>query len=156
MSTKLIAVAALVAAAATLSTVASAGHVALKQRVSIEVTGGTDGRFVLSSLTAGAIKTDAGTATFCCWTQRPITRDGQSIDINNPRMTLVGKLGTIVARNQVGWIDIPGGWGVFTGTWKVIRGTGAYAGLVGGGRGAGVALANSNTKATFQGYLSTK
>ena len=65
-------------------------------------------------------------------------RDGQAIDINDPQMTLTGKRGTLVARNQIGWVDLPDGWAVFTGTWKVIRGTGDYAGLSGGGRGAGV------------------
>ena len=46
----------------------------------------------------------------------------------------------------------------FTGTWKIIRGTGAYAGLVGGGRGAGVDLgdATGTTKAQFEGFLSSR
>ena len=83
-------------------------------------------------------------------------RDGQAIDINDPQMTLTGKLGTIVGRNQIGFVDLPDGWAVFTGTWKVIRGTGAYAGLSGGGRVAGVSLANGNTKAQFEGFLSPK
>lgn len=156
MSRKLTAVAALALAAVTLAAVAAAAPVGAKQRVSIQVTGGADGRFALTSLTAGAVKSDTGIANFCCWTQRLTTRDGQSIVINNPRMTLTGKHGTIVARNQVGWIDIPSGWAVFTGTWKVVRGTGAYAGLAGGGRAAGVMLANSDTRATFDGFLSSK
>jgi hypothetical protein len=156
MNRKLTAVAALAATAATLAAVASAAPVAVKQRVSIQLTGGTDSRFALTALTAGAIKSDTGKATFCCWSRRLITRDGQSIEIDNPQMTLTSKRGTIVARNQIGWIDLPDGLGVFTGTWKVIRGTGAYAGLAGGGRGAGVALANNNTKATYEGFLSPK
>ena len=66
-------------------------------------------------------------------------RDGLSIEINDPRLTLTGKQGTLVLRNRIGWIDIPDGWAVFTGTWKiVIRGTGVYAELSGGGRGGGV------------------
>ena len=69
-------------------------------------------------------------------------RDGQSIDINDPLLTLTGKRGTLVARNRVEWIDVPDGYAVFTGTWKVVRGTGDYAGLSGGGRGAGVGLPN--------------
>src|SRR5205085_9160159 len=40
-------------------------------------------------------------------------------------MTLTGKLGTLVARNRVGFIEVPDGLSVFTGSWKVIRGTGA-------------------------------
>ena len=71
-------------------------------------------------------------------------------------MTLTGKRGTLVVRNQIGWVDIPDGWAVFTGTWKVIRGTGDYAGLAGGGRGAGVMLANGNAKSRFDGFLSPK
>ena len=49
--------------------------------------------FVLTPLTAGALKRDTGTATFCCWTQRSIMRDGQAIEINDPQMTLTGKRG---------------------------------------------------------------
>ena len=154
MSRKLTAIAVLAATAAMLATVAGAAPGAAKQRVSIDIA--TAGTFTLTALTPGAVKSDTGNATFCCWTQRYITRNGQSIEINNPQMTLIGKRGTIVARNQIGWIDVPDGWGVFTGTWKVIRGTGAYAGLAGGGRGAGVALANNNTKATYAGFLSLK
>ena len=83
-------------------------------------------------------------------------RDGQAIDINDPQWTLTGKRGTLVARNQIGFVDLPDGWAVFTGTWKVIRGTGDYAGLSGGGRVAGVALANGNAKAQFEGFLGPK
>ena len=43
-----------------------------------------------------------------------------------------------------------------TGTWKVIRGTGAYAGLTGGGGAVGVALSNGTTRAQFEGFLSLK
>jgi hypothetical protein len=154
MNRKLMTVAALVATAGTLAAVASAGPVAAKQRIAIQVKG--QGSFVLTPLTSGAIKRDAGKATFCCWTQRSVTRDGQSIEVNNPQMTLTGKRGTLVARNQIGFVDIPDGWAVFTGTWKVIRGTGDYAGLAGGGRGAGVALASGGEKSQFEGFLSPK
>ncbi len=152
MRTKLTAIAAFAALIATLAAVAAAGQVAAKQRIEIQVKGG----FVLTPLTPGAIKPDAGTAAFCCWTERSIMRDGQAVDINNPQMTLTGKHGTLVARNQIGFIDLPDGLAVFTGTWKVISGTGDYAGLAGGGRGAGVALANGSTKAQFEGFLSPK
>ena len=137
-----------------LTAVASAGSAVAKQRVSIQVKSGKLG-FVLTPITPGAIKPDTGTSSFCCWTQRFTTRDGQTVEINNPQMTLTGKRGTLVARNQIGWIDVPDGVAVFTGTWKVISGTGAYAGLAGGGRGAGVQLANGNTKAQFEGFLNS-
>src|SRR4051812_10051773 len=132
-----------------------AGSAKAKQRVAIQVTS-DGGGFVLIPLTSGALKSDTGTVAFCCWTQRTIMRHGESIDINNPRMTLTGKLGTLVARNKIGWIDVPDGLSVFTGSWKVVRGTGAYAGLAGGGRGAGVTLSDGTTKAQFQGFLHSK
>jgi hypothetical protein len=151
MRTKLIGIAAFAAIAATLAAVAAAGPVAAKQRIEIQVKGG----FVLTPLTPGAVKPDTGTASFCCWAERHIMRDGQAIDINNPQMTLTGKHGTLVARNQIGFVDLPDGLAVFTGTWKVIRGTGDYAGLSGGGRGAGVDLGGS-TKAQLEGFLSPR
>jgi hypothetical protein len=153
MRTKLAAIAALAIAAITLTAVASAGSTATKQRVGIQV---TKGGFVLTPLTAGPIKPDTGTASFCCWTQRSIIRDGQAIDINNPQMTLTGKQGTLVTRNVIGWTDVPDGYSLFTGTWKVIRATGVYAGLTGGGGAAGVGLPNGNTNAMFEGFLNSK
>jgi hypothetical protein len=151
MSRKLTAVVALAAAAVTLASVAAAGQVAAKERIAIQVKGAS---FVLTPLTSGAIKSDTGTTAFCCWTSRSIVRDGQSIDVNNPQMTLTGKRGTIVARNRIEFVDLPAGWAVFTGTWQVVRGTGAYAGLSGGGRGAGVQLANGKDMSRFEGFLS--
>ncbi|MDQ2969377.1 MAG: hypothetical protein M3R37_13820 [Actinomycetota bacterium] len=156
MSRKLTAVAVLAAIAVTLAAVAAAGPAVGKQRVAISVKGANASSFVLTALTSGAIQSDSGAATFCCWTERHIVRDGQAIDINNPQMTLTGKRGTLVARSRIGYVDVPDGLAVFTGTWKVISGTGAYAGLAGGGRGAGVALPNGNTKARFEGFLSPK
>jgi hypothetical protein len=150
MSSKLIAVAALVATAATLATVAAAGPVAARQRVAIQL---TEHSSVLTPLTAGAIKPDSVVPTFCCWSTRHTMRDGQAIDIENPQMTLTGKRGTLVVRNRIEWVDLPDGWAVMTGTWKVISGTGAYAGLSGGGRGAAVAPANGHGKSRFEGFL---
>jgi hypothetical protein len=153
MRTKLTAVAALAVAAVTLTAVASAGSTTAKQRVAIHLKGATG--FVLTPLTPGPIKPDTGTATFCCWTERHIMRNGQAIDINNPQMTLAGKHGTVVTRNVIGWIDVPDGYSLFTGTWKVIHGTGVYAGLTGGGGAAGVGLPNGNSQVTFQGFLNS-
>jgi hypothetical protein len=153
MSRTLGSVAVLVGLAITLAATATGGAAASKQRVGIGVTGGL---FVLTPLTAGAIKRDTGVAGFCCWSSRHIMRAGQAIELNNPQMTLTGKRGTLVVRNQIEWVDIPDGWAVFTGTWKVVRGTGDYAGLSGGGRGAGVAFVSSNGKSRFEGFLSAQ
>lgn len=153
MNRKLTAIVVIAATAATLAAVAGARPAATKQRVTIDQKAGA---FVLTPLTPGAIKSDTGTATFCCWTTRHIVRDGQTIDVDNPEMTLTGKHGTLVARNRIEWGDIPDGSSVFAGSWKVVRGTGDYAGLSGGGRVAGLASASSKAKSRFVGVLSRK
>ncbi len=153
MRSKLTAVAGLAVMAVAVASVAAAAPVAAKQRVMIQVKGAS---FVLTPLTSGAIKRDTGAVTFCCWTQRSIVRDGQAIDINDPQMTLTGERGKIVARNRIEWVDLPDGGAVFTGTWKVVRGTGAYTGLSGGGRGAGNSPASGNGKSQFEAFLVSK
>jgi hypothetical protein len=153
MRKKLTTAAILATSAAMLTTVAAAEPLTAKQRVSIQVKQGAS--FVLTPLTSGAIKRDAGTATFCCWSRRFVTRDGQAIEIDDPQMTLTSKRGTLVARNRLEFIDIPDGWAVFTGTWKIVRGTGDYAGLAGSGRGGGVQLANGGAKALYEGFVSS-
>ena len=136
-----------------LSAAASASSASSKQRVAIVHNGSS---FVLTPLTSGAVKGDTGIASFCCWSDRHTIRNGEAVEINDPKMTLTGKLGTLVARNQIGWVDISDGWSLFTGTWTVVRGTGQYAGLAGGGRGAGIQWPNGKERAHFEGFLATK
>jgi len=136
MHTKLsVAVAALGVAAAIATGIATAGHAAAAaERVAITSPHGNAGLFVLTPLTPGPIARDAGTALACCWTRRFIRRDGQSIEVNNPLRTFTGKHGTFTWRAQIGWVDLDSGDSIGTGTWKIVRGTGAYAHLEGHGR----------------------
>jgi hypothetical protein len=147
-------IAVIVATAATLATVAAAEPLAGKQRIAIQMKDGAS--FVLAPSTSGAVKRDTGIASACCWTRRYFTRDGLTHEIDDPQLTLVGKRGTLVLRNRIEFFDIFDGWTVLTGTWKVVRGTGDYAGISGGGSGAGVQLANGNGKTLFQGFVSPK
>lgn len=156
MRRKLTAVAVLGATAVTLTAVALAGPVAAKQRLSLQFTEYGNRTFVLTPLTNGALKGDTGVLTACCWSSCHIMRDGLSLEVNDPRLTLTGKRGTLLLRNRIEWIDLPDGWALFTGTWKIVSGTGAYANLSGGGRGGGVMLRNGSTKAGFQGFVSPK
>jgi hypothetical protein len=127
-------VAALGGAAAIVTGIATAGHTATAERVAITSPHGNSGLFILTPLGQGPLVRDAGTATACCWTQRLIQRDGQSIEINNPLRTFAGKHGTFTWRAQIGWVDFDSGYSIGTGTWKIVRGTGAYAHLEGHGR----------------------
>ena len=134
MHTKLTALAALAAVAVVLSGVATAGPAAAKQRIAITTAKGNGHSFVLTPLTSGPVARDSGTASACCWTERFVTRDGQSIEINNPLKTYVGKQGTFTMRLVINWINAGNGYTIGTGTWTIVNGTGAYKHLEGKGR----------------------
>jgi hypothetical protein len=155
MRRKVTAVAVVATAAITLAACATAGPVATKQRVAIEGKGANG--FVLTPLTGGALERDSGAATFCCWSSRSVVRDGERQElITGHEMTLVGKHGTLVARSRMEGVDVTDGFSVVTGTWTVVRGTGAYARLAGGGRVAVVGLPNGTWKWRRDGLLGPK
>jgi hypothetical protein len=70
-----------------------------------------------------------------------VIRNGQKVTIDNGRWTLTGKRGTLTIRERNEWVDVGGDANndgapdsVAVGTWKVVRGTGQYVKLAGGGR----------------------
>jgi hypothetical protein len=153
MSTRLSAAAALVVAAAfVLTGIASAGHTAAHQRIAI-VSSGNDRTFVLTPLTSGPVMRDSGTATSCCWTRRFVQRDGQSVEIDNPLRTFEGRQGTLAWRARITWVDLGNGHSVGTGTWKIVRGTGAYARIQGHGRIALITGASGHGPVRAEGLV---
>jgi hypothetical protein len=109
-----------------------------KQRVAI-VSGGVEstsgaGEFVLTPLEAGALKRDSGTTT-SVWSERIVMRDGQRIAIDQGVETFEGRRGTLRTRFRIEWVEAGNGYHVATSTWKLVRGTGQYAQIAGGGRG---------------------
>ncbi|HZP15752.1 MAG TPA: hypothetical protein VFA96_08015 [Nocardioides sp.] len=139
---KLSAAATLLVVAAMVAAGATAGRTAAPQRVAITSPHGNSAAFVLAPLAPGSVLQDSGTATACCWTRRFIRRDGQSIEIDNPLRTFEGKRGTFTWRARIEWVDLDSGYSIGTGTWKIVRGTGAYAHLEGHGRIGIVTTAN--------------
>ena len=129
---------AVLAAAVTLTSVASAGPDAARQRVAINMKILPEGRFVLTPLQAGALKRDSGTLTgnWRSLSGRNVMRDGQKVTIYDGGVwTLTGKRGTLTIRERNEWVAVESGEdGVAIGTWKVVRGTGEYARVTGGGR----------------------
>jgi hypothetical protein len=126
------------AAAFTLTSGAAAGPAATKQRVAINMKFHAS-TFVLAPLGAGPLKRDSGTMTrivhgFC----REVIRDGQKVSIcPGHQWRLTGKQGTLTIGTHEEWVDPgSGGCGAAFGTWKVVRGTGRYARMAGGGRSA--------------------
>jgi hypothetical protein len=125
--------------------VAAAGPVASKQRIQITQKQANQNGFVLTTLSKGPLAGDSGTVSFCCWGDIPGMRDGQSFDIGKPLATFRGKLGTFFYRANIQWVDAGNGYGVGTGTWRIVGGTGAYKHLEGGGRTAVSQAPDDNT-----------
>jgi len=136
MKARLLVLAAL-AAAVTLTSVAAAGPAATKQRVVIDMKIMPESTFALIPQQPGALKRDTGTISGN-WQSIPgrdVMRDGQEVTIFNGAVwTLTGKRGTLTIRDRNEWVSVGNDDGVAIGTWKVVRGTGQYARIVGKGR----------------------
>ena len=139
------------AAAVTLTAVAAAGPDAAKQRVAITMKLYPEKTFVLTPFRAGALKPDSGTiGTEREAGGRGVVRNGQKVTIYDGQVwTLTGKRGTLTIRERTEWVDVSNkntryGYppGVAIGTWTVVRGTGQYAQVTGGGRSGHAGFGN--------------
>jgi len=140
-----------------LSSVAAAGPNAAKQRVAIDMKLWPQKTFVFTPLRAGPLKSDSGTISHN-WLSIPgrdVMRDGQKVTIYDGGVaTLTGKRGTLTIRERNEWVSVGNDDGVAMGTWKVVRGTGQYAGIVGKGR-SGHAGLGSPWYARYEGFLTS-
>jgi hypothetical protein len=146
------------AAAATLTAIASAGPHASRQRVAITSQAAKTTRVspvVLTPLQPGPLKRDSGTLTATFGTERVVVREGQEVSIfEGGRATLKGKRGSLVIRYRDEYVNSGNGYNVGTGTWKVVRGTGQYAHITGGGRTGNVSLDRGPWSSRNEGFLS--
>jgi hypothetical protein len=142
MKGRYIALLPLAAIVVVLTSAATAGTGATKQRAAITAKGtshiSSTGRFVLEPLGTGPLELDSSVGSSVIAGQRSVVRDGQSASIITWVTTCKGKRGSIVFRARIEHVDAGNGYNVGTGTWEVVRGTGTYAGISGGGRVANV------------------
>jgi hypothetical protein len=149
-------------AAIILTSVAAAGPEAAKQRVVIDMKIYPQKTFVLAPMQAGPLKRDSGkiSSNWLSIPGRKVMRDGQEVTIyDGAVIRLTGKRGTLTIRDRNEWVDLglDGNGdgevdGIGTTTWKVVRGTGQYARIVGKGRGGHAGLGNP-WYARYEGFL---
>jgi hypothetical protein len=131
------------AAAVTLTSVAAAVPEAATQRVAIVMKDLPDGRFFVTPLQTGVVKPDSGSTSVSLTGPNVVMHEGQQVEIWTNTWTLVGKRGSLTVRERVEWIDAGGPY-IGTGTWKLVRGTGAYARIAASGRSASAGLNRAN------------
>ena len=151
-------------AAVTLTSVAAAGPDAAKQRVAIDMKIYPQDTFVLTPLQAGPAEARLGHDQRATGRASTDTRDARrpgSHDLQRAVTTLTGKRGTLTIRDRNEWVDLGRDGngdgetdGIGIGTWKVVRGTGQYAGIVGKGRNAHIGLGNP-WYARYDGFLTS-
>jgi len=133
----LLALAALAALAGILVASAAAGSEATtKQKVVIGMKFHA-GSFVLSVSRPGPLKSDSGTTAEHASDAgcRGISHNGVKKQLCTESRVLLGRRGTLTIRDELEWRDggSPNSCGVAFGTWSVVRGTGQYEGVTGGG-----------------------
>jgi hypothetical protein len=103
------------------------------------------------------VKPDSGTLLGTGGSCRKVIHDGVKSDVCTDTWTLTGKRGAFTTRGPVEWRDggSPNSCGVAFGSWKVVRGTGEYAGITGGGRSAYDAHC-SKWYARYEGFLTSR
>ena len=155
MSRRFIAVLLVAATGAVLASAGAAGDVAKKQRVAITAKQGVYS-FVLTPLRPGSVQRDSGTASWGNPPDHTIVRDGQTIEVNDVNAALTGKRGTMTIHFHIEWVNAGGHYTVGTGTWRVVRGTGAYVRVAGSGRSAHAWLPRGPVSWRAEGFLGPK
>ena len=148
------------ACAATLASVVSAGPAVTKQRIAIVETGNPDPDvnaffFELIPLSPGPLKRDSGTVYGLSGNfGNPVIRDGQKVFPLIGTDRLVGKNGTFMLPERLESVDVNEAYSIQTGTWSFKNGTGAYDGVTGKGRLAGVFMMQKNKAANrLEGFV---
>jgi hypothetical protein len=150
------------AAMVTLGSAAAGSPAAPKQHVALELTF-YPGQTFLVLPRSGVLKPDSGRIAQIPESEgRKVVRDGQELTIYSPTWVLKGKKGTLTIRERNEWVFLgsdANGDGiedaVAVGTWKVVRGSGQYAGLTGGGRSAHAGLGHA-WNARYDGFVTTR
>ena len=145
-------------AGATLVAVPTGSAAPAKQRVAIEISLNLStgkGTFKVIPLTPGPLKRDSGTFVGGGdFKPAVIRKNGQRMTLIIGEDNHVGKNGTFRLTQRVESVDAGRGWTADTGTWSFAKGTGAYAGVTGGGGFAAAGPPTGILVAREEGYVS--
>jgi hypothetical protein len=147
--------------AAAVTTVAAAKPGTAKQRVAITTQANrttTVSKALLTPLQTGALRSDSGLLVGGSTpSQKFVMRDGQRVEVYRGVATFKGKRGRIVMRFRQEYTEAGNGYHPATGTWKVVRGTGDYEDVTGGGRLGHVWLEwNDHWSSRLEGFLTVR
>jgi hypothetical protein len=126
-----------------------------RQLVRITSKGGVGG-FVLAPEESGTLERDSGYVSWGPESQRFITREGLPVEVNDVNAILVGTRGRLVVHLRLEWFDSGNKYFAASGTWELVRGTGAYSGHKGGGRATGTWLPSGPVSFRWEGFASPK
>ena len=144
------------ASAVSLLSVASAGSRATKQCVSLLAnfnvqTGAAS--WDLVPLSPGPLKRDSGSSSGDGQIGAPTLRNGQRVTPITGSDNMTSKRGTFVISQKIVITEVGNDYHSGIGTWRFMRGTGAYKGITGGGRYADVGLPGGTVLVNQEGCL---
>lgn len=150
------ALAVLLASTLALAGLAAAGPSAKKQRVIInQLEDIGKGKWTLLPWTSGPVASDKGTYTWKTTVDRRGMRDGQSYRHVVATVTYVGANGLFVVREDDTLVAASSTHTVATGTWRILRGTGAYEGVTGGGSVVGALGFGRPDPWRYEGFMTS-
>jgi hypothetical protein len=126
-----------VAVSAVAITPIAGGTTAQTQRVAIESRASVFA-FTLKPLDAGPLRRDTGAANWTGSSTHKLTRNGQSVTVENVLGTFQGRRGSFTARFHIEWTSAGNGFRAGNARWTIGAGTGAYEHLAGSGRSSAI------------------
>jgi hypothetical protein len=144
---------ALVAGATALA--GSSASAVRKQRIALDmvINRNDTGTFTLSPLTPGPLEADKGTVAIPGAGGGTTLRNGMTVMSVGMGQELKGRHGTFGLPVQFDQNEMQNGVYVSVGTWKIVKGTGAYSGVSGSGRYVSVRMPNGRQLVRQEGWI---
>jgi hypothetical protein len=126
-----------------------------KQRIAIDmvINRNDTGTFTVSPLTPGPLEADKGTVAIPGAGGGTTLRNGMTVMSVAMGQNLTSRRGTMGLSVRFDHNEMQNRVGVGVGTWKIVKGAGAYAGVSGGGRYVSVRMPNGRALVRQEGWV---